>query len=175
MTRQLYILFSVLLLGSCYTGKEHRLWENREKKNLPDSYFFSVLKDTADKSAVKIIYNYPYIHVAQDAFFHPFTFDKYGKVYSDAWRKEKPTLTQITDRQHFIGYYKIYGDTIVIEKIASWTLGRKIPWKFVHQKTIGIVTGDTIKIPRQSIDIKEKNTLYYPLDNYWPLDEKAGR
>lgn len=174
MKIQLYILL-VISLTSCYTSKEHRQWDKRESKSLPDSYFYSVLKDTLTKSSIKIVYDYPYIHTSEDTFFHLYIFDKYGKVYSDAWRKEKPTFAKISERQNFIGYYKLYGDTIVIEQIASWTFGKKIPWKFVHNKKIGIISGDTIKIPRQSINIDEKNNLKFPLDNYLILDRNASR
>lgn len=174
MKIQLFFI-SIITLTSCYTSKEHRQWDKRESKNLPDSYFYNVLKDTSNKSTKKIVYDYPYVHISQDSFFHPYSFDKYGKVYSDAWKKEKPTFEKISESQHFIGYYKLYGDTIVIEQIASWTLGNKIPWKFNHSKTIGIISGDTIKISRESINIDQKDHFVYPLENYLILDTNANK
>ena len=169
MKIHLYLLF-IISLTSCYTSKEHREWDKRKSKNLPDSYFYNVLMDTLSKSSIKIVYGYPYIHISKDTFFHTYIFDKYGKVYSDGWRKEKPTFSKISERQNFIGYYKLYGDTIVIEQINSWTFGKKIPWKFDHNKTIGLIYCDTIKISRQPINIDKKNSLTYPLDNYSIID-----
>lgn len=166
----IFIMMLVILPAGCYSGKEHRLWHNRVKKNLPDSYFYHVLRDSSIKSQARIVTDHPYVHVGRDGYFHPYVFGGDGKVYSDAWRKELPTLDSISGRQHFTGYYNLYGDTLVIEKIASWTLGRNIPWKFVHDKTVGIISGDTIKLPRKSVDIDQNNSILFPLDDYLILD-----
>ncbi len=173
MKINLLIIF-VISITSCYTSKEHREWDKRKSKGLPDSYFYNVLQDTVSKSSIEIVYDQPYVHNREDTFFHAYTFDKFGKVYSDGWRKEIPTFAKIYERKGFIGYYKLYGDTIVIEQISSWTLGEKIPWKFVHHKKIGIIAGDTIKFSLQSIHIDEKNNLNFPLYNYLILDSNAS-
>ncbi len=107
----------------------------------------------------------------KDSFFHPYTFDKFGKVYSDIWRREKPTFSKIYERQHFTGYYKLYGDTIVIERITNLTLGKSIPWKFSHDKYLGLVQNDTIKITKLPLEINEKKIIL-PLIIYLPLFDR---
>jgi hypothetical protein len=155
-------------------NREHRLWEKRHEKNLLDSYFFQVLKDSANRTEVKLRLNYPYVTVDTNGFFHAYTFDQNQVVYSDAWRSGKPDLDSIASNQFKIGYYKVYHDTLIIEEIGSWTL-YKLPWKFVHNKKVGLISGDTIKLPRGNLEMKDGNRILLPLEIYLPLDDKAYR
>lgn len=64
-----------LLLTGCYVSREHRLWDKRVKKNLPDAYFYQVLKDTNQQAGAKLRFNYPYVYVGSDGYFHAYSFD----------------------------------------------------------------------------------------------------
>jgi hypothetical protein len=161
-------------LTSCYVNKEHRLWDKREKKNLPDKYFYQVLKDTTKKSDTKLKFNYPYVCLSDNGYFHSYSFDNDQKVYSNAWVAGPPNLGKILADQFEIGYYKIYHDTLIIEQLGSWTLFN-MPWKFIHTKKVGLISGDTIKLAKGQINIDEKTRVLLPFDKYTPFDPKASR
>jgi hypothetical protein len=174
LMRHLIILSIGLLLTSCYVSKEHRLWDKRIDKNLPDNYFYQVLKDTTKKSDTKLKFNYPYVCIGDSGYFHAYSFDKDQKVYSNAWVAGPPELGKILSAQFEIGYYKVYQDTLIIEQVGSWTLFN-IPWKFIHTKKVGLIIGDTIKLGTGQIDINERSRALLPFDIYTPFDTKASR
>ena len=148
-----YIII-VLLLSGCYVSREHRDWEKRYEKNYSDKYFYKVLNDTCPNEKLKLKLNYPYICIQPGGFYKAYIFDRNNRVFSNAWVNEKPEFGKIISTQNFIGYYKICNDTITIEKIGSWTFFN-FPWKYVHNKTIGLISNDTIKLSTKSLDIED--------------------
>lgn len=155
----------VHLLTGCYASREHRRWDNRDRKNYPDDYFYRVLKDTCHYQQSKVKLNFPYICERPDGSFHTYSFDKNKVAYSSPWVGEKPEFRQIIERQYPIGYYKICGDTLTIEEIASWKFFN-MPWKFVHKKTLGLIANDTVKLSKDQLDIKQKNKFSAQADIY---------
>lgn len=174
MKTQLYILIITSLLTRCYVSKEHRHWEKREEKNYPDDYFYQVLKDTCTKGNSKIKFNYPYVSITPEGYFRALTFDKNQNVYSHAWVNEKPEFGNIMQKHYPIGYYKLCGDTLTIEEIGSWTFFR-MPWKYVHKKTLGILHNDTLRLSQEQLGIKKKDKISSQVDIYTPLESKTSK
>ena len=156
-------------MTNCYVHQEHKMWVKRDKKELTDEYFYTVLQDSATINTSKIKLNYPYVFIDNTGYFHSYYFDKDQNVYSKPWINEDPEYLEIINEQSKIGYYTIKEDSLIIETIANASLFG-IPWKYAHTKKVAIISGDTINIPKKSIDIKDKNTSELPTLPYTPLN-----
>lgn len=165
MKRYIYMFMGVILLLGCYVSKEHKKWDKRNEKGLEDKDFYEVLKIPClgFKSTLKM--NRPYTYIKLDGYYHSYTFDTNQRVYSNAWINTSVTNKNILSNQHHIGYYKICGDTLTIEQITSWSF-RNRPWKYTHEKILGFILGDTIKLSRSKIDVKDQDEFIKPLSNY---------
>lgn len=171
------VLFVVtLLLAACHTGREQRLWDSRDKNGLPDSFFFRVLQRPSGIAGSALRLNRLYVcrdeadpYVGNSYKFY--LFDSQQRVYTYGWWPgEAPNTDSMRRRMFHHGYYAVSGDTLFLETIDSWWLRGRTPFKYAHQKTRCLISGDTVLASRSWVRIDRRFQLYGEPDRYvlWP-------